>query len=176
VVDALSSEFPRVKVFATLSPIPSFRAWLAQECARRRGDLVLTPEREALASASGTDGGGRAIAGILADSNAVTRPQLGRALRAPLERLCAVYLLDARRPDGRALDTVANFHLSNGARVERINWLADTSPKGLEESAGLMVNYRYALPEIETNHEAYARERIVAASERVAKLARGERT
>src|SRR6267142_1923308 len=66
---------------------------------------------------------------------------------------------------GRALDPVAHFHLSNGARVERLNWLGDVSDKGLQQSAGIMVNYLYRLADIEANHEAYRGEgRVVAAS------------
>ncbi len=92
-------------------------------------------------------------------------PRIAAALREPLLRLCARYLLQARAPSGRALDPVAHFHLSNGARVERLNWLGDVSPKGLRQSAGIMVNYLYRLGDIEANHEAYRGEgRVVAAS------------
>jgi malonyl-CoA decarboxylase len=85
-------------------------------------------------------------------------------LRDPLSRLCARYLLRERTSSGRALDPVAHFHLSNGARVERLNWLGDTSSKGLQQSAGIMVNYLYRLADIEANHEAYRGEgRVVAA-------------
>jgi malonyl-CoA decarboxylase len=79
-------------------------------------------------------------------------------------RLCAVYLIQAKSGRGRALDPVAHFHLSNGARVERLNWLADTSPKGFKQSAGLMINYLYKSSDIEANHEAYTGEGRVAAS------------
>lgn len=71
-------------------------------------------------------------------------------------RLCARYLVKEKRSDGRALDPVAHFHFSNGARIERLNWLADSSAKGLEQSAGIMVNYRYDLNKIEDSHEAYS--------------------
>ncbi len=78
--------------------------------------------------------------------------------------LAAHYFLSAKGGDGEPVDPVARFHLGNGARLERINWLADTSEKGLREAYGLMVNYRYDLKEIEKNHEAYANEGTVAAS------------
>jgi malonyl-CoA decarboxylase len=65
---------------------------------------------------------------------------------------------------------VARFHLGNGARLERINWLGDRSRKGLRESAGIMVNYLYDLDEIEENHEAYANQREIVASAAVRKL------
>jgi malonyl-CoA decarboxylase len=71
-------------------------------------------------------------------------------------RLCANYLVQAKRESGAALDPVAHFHLSNGARIERLNWLADVSDKGLRQSAAIMVNYLYRLADIEENHEAYA--------------------
>jgi malonyl-CoA decarboxylase len=79
-------------------------------------------------------------------------------------RLATHYLLNARRDNGQALDPVAHFHLTNGARVERINWLADTSAKGLREAAGIMVNYLYQLDRIDANAEAYARDGTVDAS------------
>jgi len=69
---------------------------------------------------------------------------------------------------------VARFHLGNGARLERINWLGDVSPKGLRESAGIMVNYLYRLEDIEKNHEAYANQGEIAASQTVKRLLRGE--
>ena len=72
------------------------------------------------------------------------------------------------RRSGRALDPVAHFHLSNGARVERLNWLGDVSAKGLQQSAGIMVNYLYRLADIEANHEAYRGEGRVAAAPRSA--------
>ena len=66
-------------------------------------------------------------------------------LRAVLEPLAAYYFLKARTAKGRLIDFVARFHLGNGARLERINWLGDLSPKGLREFAGIMVNYLYRL-------------------------------
>ena len=96
-------------------------------------------------------------------------------LRAVLEPLAAHYFLKARTAKGRLIDSVARFHLGNGARLERINWLGDLSPKGLRESAGIMVNYLYRLDDIEKNHEAYANEGEVVASSAVKKLLKGER-
>ena len=98
--------------------------------------------------------------------------RIAGVLREPLMRLCARYLLRERAPSGRALDAVAHFHLSNGARVERLNWIGDGSPKGLQQSAGIMVNYLYRLGEIEANHEAYRGEGRVAASSALRNLAR----
>ena len=95
-------------------------------------------------------------------------------LRALLEPLAAHYFLKARTSKGRLIDSVARFHLGNGARLERINWLGDLSPKGLRESAGIMVNYLYRLDDIEKNHEAYANDGEVVASSAVKKLLKGE--
>ena len=84
------------------------------------------------------------------------------------------YFLKARTPKGKLIDSVARFHLGNGARLERINWLGDLSPKGVRESAGVMVNYLYRLDDIEKNHEAYANDGDVVASSAVKKLLKGE--
>ena len=78
-----------------------------------------------------------------------------KALRPVLMRLCARYLVREKRPSGAAIDPVAHFHLSNGARMERLNWMGDRSPKGMWQSAGLMINYRYDLARIDANHENY---------------------
>lgn len=85
-------------------------------------------------------------------------------------QLCATYLLRARHHE-EPLDPVACFHLSNGARMERINWLGDTSEAGISRSAGLMVNYVYKLSDVERNHEAYARSRKVIAAAKLESLA-----
>jgi malonyl-CoA decarboxylase len=100
--------------------------------------------------------------------------ELTAQLRAVLEPLAAYYFLKARTPKGRLIDSVARFHIGNGARLERIDWLGDLSPKGLRESAGVMVNYLYRLEDIEKNHEAYANQGEIAASSAVKKLLRGE--
>ena len=100
--------------------------------------------------------------------------ELAAQLRSVLEPLAAHYFLKARTPKGRLIDSVARFHLGNGARLERIDWLGDLSPKGLRESAGIMVNYLYRLEDIEKNHEAYANQDKIAASSAVKKLLRSE--
>ena len=168
VVDALATELPRLKVFATLSPVPGFRAWLEGLSRAGQSDLLLPAERTAIeaVSAGAPQGDLAALVDRYAD------PKIAAALRDPLIRLCARYLLHERTPSGRALDPVAHFHLSNGARVERLNWLGDTSPKGLQQSAGIMVNYLYRLSEIEVNHEAYRGEGRVAASSAIRSLLR----
>jgi malonyl-CoA decarboxylase len=91
-------------------------------------------------------------------------------LELPLLRLCASYLLSRSPGDERVADPVERFHLHNGARLERVNWMADTSRKGLRESLGMMVNYLYDPGDIEANHERFARGETVT-SRRVRTLA-----
>ena len=161
VVDALAIELPRLKVFATLSPVPGFRAWLEGQGRVGRDDLLLPVERVAIEALD--EGASERDLPALLDRYA--DPKIAAVLRDPLIRLCARYLLREKTSSGRALDPVAHFHLSNGARVERLNWLGDVSDKGLQQSAGIMVNYLYRLADIEVNHEAYRGEgRVVAAS------------
>jgi malonyl-CoA decarboxylase len=174
VVDALATELPRLKAFATLSPLSGFRAWLAVEA--ERGRLLPVGEMRAVQALATEGDEGDADKVLL---NLINQPDWhedarnAAALREPLLRLGARYLVHARAPSGRALDPVAHFHLSNGARVERLNWLGDVSAKGLAQSAGLMVNYLYRLGDIEENHEAYRSEGRVATSSAVRSLARG---
>jgi malonyl-CoA decarboxylase len=157
VVEVLTQEFPRLKTFCTLSPIPGFAAWLgAQQKAPDRAPTPLAAEAlRALAEKLGTE-----LPGIAHDPDAAT--QRLATVKEPLLQLCATYLV--RRVDGSepVRDPVERFHLNNGARLERINWLADVSKKGLRESLGLMVNYRYEPREIEENHEKFAQGEIVA--------------
>jgi malonyl-CoA decarboxylase len=82
----------------------------------------------------------------------------------------AQYLLLAKDPSGKPVDPVAKFHLGNGARLERVNWMGDPSAKGLIEAAGFMVNYLYDLARIEKNHEAFANNADVVASPSVRRL------
>jgi malonyl-CoA decarboxylase len=145
--------------------MPGFRAWLDAALA---GDTEKLLSAEEFVALGGTDG----IKAIL-DRRAWPRsPETMRLLEPILPRLAARYLLIEGRAK-RALDPVANFHLSNGARVERINFLADTSEKGMRESAGLMVNYLYDPARIDQNHEDYAGEGKRNAATAVRRLARG---
>jgi malonyl-CoA decarboxylase len=158
VVDQLGGELPNLKTFATLSPIPGFRAWLERTLATEP-ELLDEAQRATLARADWPQ-----------DETAST------SLEAPLTRLCARYLVRETRggsgPGGKARDRVAHFHLSNGARIERLNWRGDVSPAGLRQSYGLMVNYRYVADWIEANHEAYATEGTIAAASAVRRLVR----
>ncbi len=163
VVDVLSDEFPRLKVFCTLSPVPGFVAWLGALLGKGTFEEIgmAVPALNAVAARLGVN-----IAKIASDPDCVARLA---PLKEPLMQLCAAYLL--RRPGAgkRAQDPVARFHLNNGASLERIDWLADTSRKGLRESLGLMVNYLYEPRAIESNHEKFVRGEFVA-SRRVRSL------
>jgi malonyl-CoA decarboxylase len=172
VVDDLSRELPNLKTFATLSPIPGFRRWLDRQI--EAGDEKLLPEAEAkaLSALVQGDSGGALLRAALAVEDWPERPELAEALEAPLSRLAARYLYREKRVDGRAADPVAHFHLSNGARMERLCWLGDRSEKGLRESAGIMINYLYRLGDIEQSHENYTGEGAVAVSSAIRSLAR----
>lgn len=156
VVEELRRETPKLDTFVTLSPVPGFMPWLKQD-----KELPLSDED-------------REIIKRLDDPKWFENPETTAQLRGVLEPLAAYYFLKARTPKGKLIDSVARFHLGNGARLERINWLGDLSPKGLRESAGVMVNYLYRLDDIEKNHEAYANDGEVVASSAVKKLLKGE--
>jgi len=157
VAEDLGREFPRLKTFATLSPIPGFRKWLAGGTGLREGD----PRHAEL---------GALLAKLDVPDWFKDKARAAEILKQ-LTRLCAYYLLYAKQDD-EPLDAVARFHLGNGARLERLNWLGDTSPTGMRRSAGLMVNYVYRLDDVERNHEAYARENRIVAARRFGVLAR----
>jgi malonyl-CoA decarboxylase len=156
VVEELRRELPKLEDFVTLSPVPGFMKWL-----KTTAYLPVTEEE-------------RPVLEHLDEPNWWQDPELESRLRPIVEPLAAYYFLKARNPRGRLLDSVARFHLGNGARLEQIDWLGDVSPKGLHESAGLMVNYLYSLEDIEKNHEAYANQGTVAASSSVKKLLKSE--
>jgi malonyl-CoA decarboxylase len=180
VAEQLTNEFRRLKTFATLSPVPGFRRWLGAELgasAKTGGksafsQLLRKSERDALAELAEPVRDSEAFAALLDRPDWPEVKGAAEALREPLTRLCARYLLLEKRRDNRARDPVAHFHLSNGASLERINWLADLSPRGLGQSATVMVNYLYRLDAIEENHEAYSGAGSVAASSTVRALVR----
>jgi malonyl-CoA decarboxylase len=162
VVEDLAHEFPNLRQFVTLSPMPSFMRWLEAEIGAGH-EVLEPPEANELAATAHANDGNAALLAMLRDQAWVGDAAKVELLKPVLLRLCARYLLLERR-GANARDRVAHFHLGNGARVERLNWLGDRSAKGLAQSAGLMVNYRYKIDEIEANHEAYTGEgRITAA-------------
>lgn len=177
VVELLGSDFRNLKAFATLSPIPGFRKWLDARLAADDPALLSEEESSTLRTAAPAEApaaatGPQALAAILQRRGWFREPLMLRAVEGVLIRLAARYLLLESRGK-RALDPVAHFHLSNGARVERITMLADTSGKGVRESATLMVNYVYDPPHIEDYHEEYAGEGKRNASTQVRRLSRG---
>ncbi|MCU1464439.1 MAG: malonyl-CoA decarboxylase [Actinomycetia bacterium] len=159
VVEALRLDLPQLRRFVTLSPIPNFRTWVeaaldADGAGLTEGELELLPAEPA-----------RALARLSA-----TDWDTDEAIRPALLALCARYLTSA--PGGRALDPVANFHLSNGASVERIDWMADTSPLGRSRSFAIMTNYLYEADRIAERAEAYAARGEVPVSSEVRDLLR----
>ncbi|HYB57820.1 MAG TPA: malonyl-CoA decarboxylase [Alphaproteobacteria bacterium] len=174
VVDELAAEFHNLKDFATLSPMPGFRPWLEEQLKTAEATLFLPAERKALAAFPSGAGDAGTFATLLSLPGWYETPPLAKALRGPLTRLAARYLAEERRESGRARDPVAHFHLSNGARIEQIDWLADRSEKGLAQAYGMMVNYSYRQSEIEANHEAYTGEGKVAAAAAVKALLRSQ--
>lgn len=169
VVEELSAEFRNVRQFATLSPIPGFRRWLDTEL---KPEMLSQEEATALRAVAPADDAAGSLAAVFGADHWWEKPALRDAASPVLTRLCAQYLLNAGK-SGRARDPVAHFHLSNGARVERLTVQADISDKGARESATLMVNYLYDLEKIETYHEDYAGDGKRNASTAVRKLARG---
>jgi malonyl-CoA decarboxylase len=154
VVHELAMELPQLRLFATLSPVPGFGRWIATGAT----DEFSPAERATLA--------------LLEDRFWYENPQMTDALRPVLLRACAHYLVDVKQGTHPA-DAVARFHLRNGARLERINWLGDTSVNGLRQSQGMLVNYVYDEDQIAGNHEAYVHEGTVAHSEAVGRLLAG---
>ena len=129
VVQTLSNELTSIQTYSTLSPIPRFRKWLEEN-----QDKILTlDEKERLS--------------LLFQSSYPPDD----TFKSLLMRLAAYYLLSEKHR-GMPIDPVAKFHIRNGAEIYRLNWLADDSRKGLHNSFGIMVNYRYCLNDIETNH------------------------
>ncbi len=168
VVKDLSAKLPNIKTFSTLSPIPGFLAYL-----RKHPEEVVFSERELKSLKEITGESDEKEFFFVAIDN--IKQHLIEESQSPLKpillRLCARYLLSAKK--GRqAFDRVSHFHLSNGAKIERINWLADLSEKGVGQSAGMMVNYLYQLSHIEKNHENYTGSGHIAASSAVSKMAR----
>ncbi len=135
VVDALKQDFPRLKTFATLSPIPGLRGWLAKNAPSQ-----LLKAWEGVAQ--------------LGDKSPERQALLGWAAR----------YLGREMIDGKPADPVARFHLGNGARVERLNWFGDPSPKGLRQSYGLMVNYLYDLKRLDKYRALLAQGKVPIAA------------
>ena len=153
VLDELRTELPGLRSFATLSPIPGFRSWLSAMAtaaghASRLASLVQGLDERAWSASASAAG----------------------ELEALLVPLCALYLVQARH-GGEPADPVARFHLGNGARLERINWMSDLSPAGLSRSAGLTANYVYQPRALARRHRAYEQRCGVCATRELQQLA-----
>jgi malonyl-CoA decarboxylase len=158
VVEEVSRELPRISNFVTLSPAPNFAAWLARERSNEASLALDEDDRRSLAA--------------LAQPDWWRQPALAATVREPLLRAAAWYYLRARNARGLPVDAVARFHLGNGARLERLDWLGDTSERALAQSHGLMVNYLYDIDFIEQNHEAYAQQHAIVAASAISRLVR----
>ncbi len=155
VVQELAHEFPKLKRFSTLSPMPGFRQWLDCEKSELREDLIAAEELELLDA--------------LDDGHWIDNADMASKLKLVLRRLAAHYLVNVKR-NGKPLDPVARFHLRNGAKLSRINWLGDRSANGMSQSAGMLVNYVYDPSSIVANHEDYVEKNVLAVSKRVVEL------
>jgi len=174
VVGQLTNELKGLKTFATLSPVPGFVNWLGKTIAAGQAGLLTPSERKAINSITGKNGGAKGVLkSVLSNPDWVNDEDLYQVMKVPLLRLCANYLINEKGRQNRALDPVANFHLSNGAVMERLNWAGDRSENGLKQSAGIMINYLYDLDVIEENHEAYTGAGKITASSALKNISKG---
>jgi len=175
VVQELQRALPCLQQFSSLSPIPRFNLWLQgqlSQALKQEVEIFLPHEICEMASFFGVQSERALVEHVLAllTHNSWMRNQDTVAvLKGPLLRLCAEYLYDVKSR-GKAFDSVANFHLRNGATLWRINWMSDSSVKGLNQSLGIMVNYRYFLNEIEENSRRYILRKTVPVSQAVLDL------
>uniref|UniRef100_A0A674JC09 Malonyl-CoA decarboxylase n=1 Tax=Terrapene triunguis TaxID=2587831 RepID=A0A674JC09_9SAUR len=166
-------EFPQIKVFSSLSPIPGFTKWLiglltSQTKEQGRNELFTDAECQEISEITG-DPAAEKLKRLLTNNEWMRSERLVKALHSPFMRLCAWYLYGEKHR-GYALNPVANFHLQNGAVLWRINWMADTSPRGITASCGMMVNYRYFLEDTASNSAGYLGTKHIKASEQVLSL------
>ena len=170
VVSRLAEDLPHIKSYATLSPIPGLRAWLDPLLQQGDESILLPAEQTLLRHLAQEDNAAQGLLRLMQELG-FRDAAINAALKPILLRLGAHYLLEekkAARADVPApLDPVANFHLFNGARLERINWMGDFSARGLKQSAGLMVNYNYDLAYIDANHEEFVVQGQIVASGQV---------
>ncbi|QGT15989.1 Malonyl-CoA decarboxylase [Wolbachia pipientis] len=158
VVEKLSQEFKSIKTYATLSPIPGFTKWLKNNLNQ---DVTLLGKLNIKQSS----------AEILESAEQLkTNVECTNETKQYMLKLCAYYLLKVNNSNGNTYDPVAHFHLSNGASIKQLNWMADTSEKGISQSAGMMVNYLYELPKIDNNHENYMVNKVISCSKKVSSM------
>ena len=153
VVEDICRDLPKLNTFVTLSPVTNFGAWLKAERESETSIALSAADKETLAALDQPGWW----------QNEATK----EALREPMLRAAAWYFLRAKNKRGAPLDAVARFHLGNGARLERLDYLGDTGERAMKQAQGFMVNYLYDLDDIEKNHEAFAESRTVVASSAV---------
>ncbi len=168
VVSVMKREYPNLQQYATLSPIPGFYRWLASTIKPNSRGLISAQEWQAIVDLVPANVEKPLMHLLQTDWH--TNEELSQQLQPLLLRLCGHYLLQEKRRGHQALDPVAHFHLSNGARIEQLNWLADQSTKGMQRSVGLMVNYLYDLDNIEINSESYSADGLINTSNAISSL------
>jgi malonyl-CoA decarboxylase len=154
VVEDISAQLPRIRRFATLSPIPGFRSWLSAVARDKNCPANLA----ALVAKMSRAGWSRDVAA-------------SAELRRALMPLCARFLLYVKEGVEPA-DPVARFHLGNGARLRRVNWLSDISGAGMARSAGLTANYVYEVADLEANRQRYEKDHKVRTTREIERLSR----
>ncbi len=167
VVASLKRELPHLKKFATLSPIPGFTAWLDDQLDLMALTAFNNKEQKAFEEVAKELELEPELRTFLSVPDWHTQPKMVEVLEPPLKRLCAYYLNLKREGRSTAMNAVAHFHLSNGAVIQRLNWLGDTSEKGIGRSTGMMVNYLYDLDSINQRSEAYSHSGEIAMSNAV---------
>jgi malonyl-CoA decarboxylase len=152
VVTELLRELPSIKTFCTLSPVSGFSKWLRNELSSEDARFLPGEQWRTLR--------------LIENPDWHLNQETCQALKEPLLKACAHYLINAKRND-KPLNPVARFHFGNGASLHRINWLGDTSEHGISEYLGLMINYHYDLKHIDSNHEAYVQRGELAVSKSI---------
>jgi len=152
VVTELAQELPSIKTYCTLSPVTGFAKWLREELSSDRINILSEKEKE--------------IIRLIEKPDWHRDAERRRLLEKPLIQACANYLVDIKK-HGKPINAVARFHFGNGASLHRINWMGDTSNKGINEYLGLLVNYLYDPKNIESNHEAYVQQGKLAVSKSI---------
>lgn len=161
VVQTLKAELPGLKVFATLSPVPGLRSWLARNAQTVLERLADKPAAALAAELGLAQLDAKAVLAAL--DGGVAALTDASPLRQWLTGAAAHYLSEVQ-PDGKPLDPVTRFHLGNGARLEQLNWGGDASTKGLKQSYGLMVNYLYDLKRLDTYRGQFAAGKMAVSS------------
>ncbi len=175
VVEELSKELPNLKTFSTLSPIPGFSKWFSSQIKENASGLLTKIDKKKLIPYSDAQTDEEILTDVFAHIQEKTSDgsDTDKELNDFFTKLAAIYLVTAKGKNGRVRDPVGHFHLSNGARIERINWDADNSARGREQSFGLMVNYLYNLRDIKDNSASYESDKMVAQSTSVRSILRG---